>query len=48
MSPVIAVIGSIVAGVVIAVLGVFGGVNALTGATNPASASDSVVMYDSK
>lgn len=37
---------SFVVGVVLALLGVFGGVNAVTPDANPASASDQVVTYD--
>ncbi len=37
---------SFIAGLFIALLAVFGGVNVLTGATNPASASQDVVTYD--
>jgi hypothetical protein len=37
---------SFVVGVVLAVLGTIGGVNAVTPGANPASASDQVVTYD--
>lgn len=35
-------------GVVLALFAIFGGVSAVTGGTNPASASQDVVTYDSK
>ena len=41
-------IASFAVGVVIALLGVLGGVNAVTSDPNPASASEQVVTYDAR
>jgi hypothetical protein len=39
---------SFAVGVVLALLGIFGGVSAVTPDANPASASDEVVTYDAR
>ncbi len=39
-------LGAFVAGIILALIGVLGGVNALTGGTNDPVLSDQVVFYD--
>lgn len=46
MNSIVAAGASFVVGVVLALFAVFGGVGAVTGGTNPASASTDVVTYD--
>jgi hypothetical protein len=46
MSMGVSAIVSLVGGAVLAFVAVFGGVSALTGASNPESASETVVSYD--
>ena len=48
MSSALAAFFAFLAGLLVALLAVFGGVKAVTGGTNPASASDTVVSYDVK
>ncbi len=41
-------VASFVTGVILALLGVIGGLSALTGAANPASASETIVVYEAR
>ncbi|WP_404382441.1 DUF2613 family protein [Knoellia locipacati] len=46
MNSAVGAIGSIIAGVVLALVAVVGGVSAISPSANPASASEQVVLYD--
>lgn len=46
MTPVLAAVGSVIAGVVLAVLAIVGGVSAISPAANAPAKSAQVVMYD--
>lgn len=48
MSAPLAAVGSVIAGVVLALVGVLGGVSAITPSANPTEASDAVVLYDAR
>ena len=48
MNAVVAAGGSIVAGVVLALFSVLGGVSAITPGPNSAEATDQVVLYDAR
>ncbi|MDO5502212.1 MAG: hypothetical protein Q4G67_03450 [Actinomycetia bacterium] len=48
MTAPLAVAGSVVAGAVLALVAVIGGVSAITPSANPSEASDAVVLYDAR